>query len=98
MVLFGNLSGLALLEEECHWGQALRLIASCHFQFILGFVFLGEDVSSQLPASTTMSAFCYAVPTIMNSNPLEPSLGDGFFITAIKKTNKPKTNQYLLVT
>lgn len=40
-----GLEGVVLLEEQCHWGQALGLKCPCYSQFSQS----GGGVSSQLP-------------------------------------------------
>lgn len=55
----------ALLEEVCHWGQALEFITSSHFQNTL-FMFLAGNVPSQLPAQATS---CQSSHASMDSLP-----------------------------
>lgn len=59
---YGSFRGTALLKEVLHWGWALRIYSLTP----LPASRVDKNVTSQPPASTT----CLAVPTTMDSVPL----------------------------
>lgn len=59
---------IALLEEVHPWKQAFRLYSIPHFQFLIHFLHVDEDVFFQLSA---MAACCHVSLTVIDSS-LEP--------------------------